>query len=474
MSSQFGRSVDGSAPEVLIIGAGLSGLAAAIRLAHFDYRVLVVERHTRVGGLNSWYRRAGRTLDTGLHAMTNYAPAGRRSAPLNRLLRQLRLRYEDLALVPQRRSEIRFPWGGLEFSNDFSEFQARVFQRFPGERAGCARFFEDVLAFDAYSLNPPRGGVRAVMARRFRDPRLRDLLLFPVMCYGSAAEADMEFAQYCMLFRGMFVEGLARPEHGMRPVLELLVQRLHGAGAALRLGCGVRKIRTDGGRCTAAVLDDGRVIRPRVVLSNAGYAETLALCDPRPPGLDAWPRSRISLVELAVDLDVAPSRLGFERSVLFEHGEGPFVFSCPETPVDERFSVLCAPGNFGSGTAPENGLRLSALANPAWWTGLDEAGYREAKARREERQLERLERLVPGVRGHIVFHDFFTPRTLARFTGRPGGALYGSPRKVRDGRTPFENLFICGADQGFLGITGALLSGVSIANAQVLRRRAAV
>ena len=44
--------------DTVIIGAGMSGLAAGIRLAHYDQRVCILERHTTIGGLNSFYRLA--------------------------------------------------------------------------------------------------------------------------------------------------------------------------------------------------------------------------------------------------------------------------------------------------------------------------------------------------------------------------------------------------------------------------------
>ena len=72
----------------LVIGAGLSGLAAAIRLARFNEDVLLIEKHSRAGGLNSYYYRHNHIFETGLHAITNYAPRAHKQAPLNRLLRQ--------------------------------------------------------------------------------------------------------------------------------------------------------------------------------------------------------------------------------------------------------------------------------------------------------------------------------------------------------------------------------------------------
>ena len=64
--------------------------------------------------------------------------------------------------------------------------------------------------------------------------------------------------------------------------------------------------------------------------------------------------------------------------------------------------------------------------------------------------------------------DMFTPLTIERFTGRVRGAIYGASDKKYDGTTPYRNLFVCGADQGMVGIVGALVSGVVIANRYAL------
>ena len=58
--------------DTIIIGAGMSGLAAGIRLAYYDQRVCILERHYAIGGLNSFYRQNDRNYDVGLHAVTNY------------------------------------------------------------------------------------------------------------------------------------------------------------------------------------------------------------------------------------------------------------------------------------------------------------------------------------------------------------------------------------------------------------------
>ena len=65
--------------------------------------------------------------------------------------------------------------------------------------------------------------------------------------------------------------------------------------------------------------------------------------------------------------------------------------------------------------------------------------------------------------------DTFTPRTIKRFTSHENGTLYGSPTKSRDGSTKFKNLFLAGTDQGYVGIVGAMLGGIAVANNQILR-----
>src|SRR2546430_15382815 len=120
--------------DVLIIGAGMSGLAAGIRLAMFGSRVCILERHYALGGLNSYYRLDGRNYDVGLHALTNFAPRGSKHGPLPRLLRQLRLNWDDFELAQQRGSAIVFPDIRLRFSNDRSLLESEIARAFPAQR----------------------------------------------------------------------------------------------------------------------------------------------------------------------------------------------------------------------------------------------------------------------------------------------------------------------------------------------------
>ncbi|MGW8288596.1 MAG: hypothetical protein ACWGOD_10190 [Desulfobulbales bacterium] len=79
-------------------------------------------------------------------------------------------------------------------------------------------------------------------------------------------------------------------------------------------------------------------------------------------------------------------------------------------------------------------------------------------------------KIIGNCSENIVYEDSFTPVTIERYTSRIQGAVYGSPEKLKDGRTDFDNLFIAGTDQGYLGIVGSLLSGVTMVNQHILNK----
>jgi phytoene dehydrogenase-like protein len=114
-------------------------------------------------------------------------------------------------------------------------------------------------------------------------------------------------------------------------------------------------------------------------------------------------------------------------------------------------------------------IRITNLANFDRWNSLGKEEYKMQKEACLKATLEAAVKIVPDFRDSIIFSDVFTPKTIYKFTGHLNGAVYGSPQKVRNGRTHLDNLFICGTDQGFLGIVGAMLSGITIANLHLLR-----
>jgi len=467
--------------DVAIIGCGMSGLAAGIRLAHFGRKVCIFERHNAPGGLNSFYSLAGRKYDVGLHALTNYVAPGIKGTPLGKLLRQLRIEREEFALCPQKQSRIAFRDCSLRFTNDFGILEDEVLRQFPRQADGWRALVRAVKTFDDVSLDAKPQSARAVVATHLTDPLLIDMIFCPLMYYGSAQERDMEFGQFIIMFKALFLEGFARPLDGVRVIIRVLLEKFREAGGERRMKCGVSRIVSEQGRAVRLVLDDGTEIAADRIISSAGFAETMRLCEPSQIAAADQNTGVLSYAETISVFDRPPAEWGWgDDTIVFFNDSARFDYAKPREPVDLRSGVICLPNNFdyAGGGLPEGILRVTALANYELWADLTDDDYRAAKQRWFGEITRSARRFLPAVddavpAGAQLATDMFTPRTIRKFTGHINGAIYGAPHKIRNGRTHLSNLYLCGTDQGFLGIVGAMLSGISMANFHVLQDRTA-
>ncbi|MCA9111748.1 MAG: NAD(P)/FAD-dependent oxidoreductase [Planctomycetaceae bacterium] len=469
--------------HTVIIGAGMSGLAAGIRLAYYEKPVCILERHTTIGGLNSFYRLRGLNYDVGLHAVTNYAEPGTRTGPLAKLLKQLRLRWDDFDLSPQNGSSVVFPGYRIPFANDFAAFVENVCDVFPQQADRFRKLVTHINDYDETSLSNKPASARNVLSEFLSDRTLIDMLFCPLMFYGSATPHDMDFSQFCIMFKSIFEQGFARPIKGVRQILKKLTRHYKELGGELKLRHGVREIMVEDGRTTGVILDDGTEIEAEHVLSSAGHVETLRLVNGEwkmENGAEGVlhaqysipPSGEISFNEAIFVLDCQPRELGHDETIVFYNDAQQFHYEPPTEPLDLRSGIICSPNNFryADGEQLDEGyIRITSLADPDYWMSLPDDEYYPAKEEWGRRMVESAIQHIPDFRDHIIDTDIFTPRTIKKFTGHLKGAVYGAPRKVLDGTTGIDNLFLCGTDQGFLGIIGAMLSGITMANNHLLR-----
>ena len=459
--------------DTIIIGAGMSGLSAGIRLAHYDQKVCILERHNTIGGLNSFYRMNGRDFDVGLHAVTNFTAKGTKKGPLARILRQLRFKWEDFALAPQKGSRIAFPQADLRFDNDLDYFRSEIKRVFPDQVDNFEALVNKIADYDDLDQCAFEMSGRKILEETISEPLLIEMILCPLMWYGNAAEHDMAWGQFSIMFRSIFIEGFARPYKGVRLILKNLVKRYRGLGGELKLRTGVKTIHVQDQRAVCVELDNGEQIQGKRVLSSAGCLETLRLCsdtsepDPRLAG-------QLTFIESISILDREPKKIGNSETIVFYNDSDKFHWERPAADLcDTRTGVICSPNNYeysdDEGQLSDGVIRITSIADFDRWNALTEEEYLRAKLRWYDRSVAASVRFTSDFRPYVVDTDLFTPTTIKRFTWHDNGAVYGAPDKVLDGTTHVKNLFLCGTDQGFVGIIGAMMSGISMANMHCLR-----
>ena len=463
--------------EVIIIGAGMAGMAAGIRLALAGKQVIILEKHNASGGLNSFYSIEGRKYDVGLHAMTNFVPKGTKGTPLTKLLRQLRIPYDALDLCQQNGSRIAFPGCELEFSNDFALFEAEVARAFPKQIDGFRALADEVRTLDAFNLGAIPTSAREAVQRHISDPLLEDMIFCPVMYYGSAEEHDMDYGQFAIMFRSLFFEGFARPFDGVRVIIKLLQDKYRALGGIRKMKCGIKQIHTQGNRASAVELDDGAVLTADKIISTAGVVETVRMCDDHPSDAANDNIGQLSFTETITVLDKQPADFGWDDTIIFFNTRERFHYAgVRDELVDPTSGVICFPNNYqyGNGRQLDEGfLRITAMANHDRWCALNNADYLAQKEHWYAELQKVALSILPTSKYCLdqarIANDMFTPRTVRKYTGHLNGAIYGAPDKIKDGHTHLENVYLAGTDQGFLGIIGAMLSGISMANLHVLQ-----
>lgn len=289
----------------------------------------------------------------------------------------------------------------------------------------------------------------------------------------------MEFGQFVIMFKALYLEGFARPLDGVRVIIRVLLDKYRQAGGERRMKCGVSRIIEEQGQAARLVLDDGTELTADHVISSIGFAETLKLCEPAHTAEAEANTGALSFIETISVYNRPPAEWGWgDDTIIFFNDSDRFEYVRAQGQVDVRSGVICLPNNFdfGAGQLPEGLFRVTCLANYDRWAHLPEEQYQADKQRWFEAATRSARRFLPAVddavlAGAQLTTDMFTPRTIRKFTGHFNGAIYGAPRKVRHGRTHLRNLYLCGTDQGFLGIVGAMLSGISMANFHILQSK---
>jgi phytoene desaturase len=430
---------------IVVIGAGMGGLAAAARLAALGHRVTVAEQADTHGGKLGVLRRDGFTFDTGPSLLTMpgvyrdlFAATG---APLD----------EVVDIVPvDPVCHYRFP-DGTELDLPHAEQQvpaalAKVF----GD--GAARQWQAVMA-DAARLwdlvgepvvRRPLGGVgdlvrrsasmrdllaiapwrtlRSLGRRKLTDPRLRMLLDRYATYSGSdprripAVMSVVPFVE--QRFGGWYVRG------GLRTLGDALADRCRALGIEFRFGTPVTAIDSD---ATGVRLADGERIAADLVVSDVDAIHLYRDLLPTRRPLRALARVQPSLSGFVMLLALR-GRTSEPRHhrVLFPadyDDEFDAIFGRAPRPVPDPTVYVCAPDD--PTVAPEGDEAWFVLVNaprhgPVDWTA---PGLAEDYA---DRVLRVLADRGLDVRDRVRWREIRTPADWARDTGSVGGSIYGT------------------------------------------------
>lgn len=495
---------NGRGKSAIIIGAGLGGLALAIRLQSAGVATVVVEARERPGGLADSWQQEGFTFDAGPTVLTDPDGLGE----LWRLTGHDMSR--DLTLVPVQ-PFYRLSWAdgtSFDYSHDETLFRQEVaridaadlpgYERFldhsatlcrDGYRKLAAMPFPDFAAMakaaPLFAQTQAWRPVHAVVSRFVRNEKLRQALSFQTLLRGGNPLTASGL--HALVPRLEKDSGLFYPRGGMGQLAAAMVAQFERLGGLLRLGDPATRIETMGDRVTGVETRAGWRGEADVVVSDAdlvhSYGTLLADHARGRAMADKIARKRWSPSWFALHFGLRGTWPGIPQHMVmfgpryeelltdvFEHG----VLS------GDLSLFLHHPTVTDPDLAPEGSSVFRALV-PVPHMGklpVDWAALSQAYADRILNEIER--RLIPDIRSRLVTSRICTPPDFAVDFGvfrGSGGALeplasQSAWLRPHNHDDVLSNLYLVGAGtHPGAGIAG-VLSGAAITSRLILENPA--
>ncbi len=420
-------------PHAIVIGSGLGGIGAAIRLQVRGYQVSLLEMRDKPGGRACVHRQDGFTFDAGPTIIT---------APF--LIEEL------FALAGEKMSDhvkiaecspyyrIRFHDGRtFDYTGDEAQIVAEISKFERADVAGYRRFVERSRAifdkafteladqpfssiWDMVRIAPDlirlqsHESVYKLISRYITNPHLRQVFSFhPLLIGGNPFLSSSIYSMIHYLERKW---GVHSAIGGTGAIVNALLDLFARLGGKLQLDARVKKITIENGAATGVELVGGGRLAARVVVSNADVANTYRKLIPS-ESRRKWTDARLEKMRYSMGLFV----LYFGTDRTYEHLAQHTIVLGPryrellqEIFVDkhlaEDFSLyLHAPTRSDPNLAPAGCECFYVLSPvPNLRGGQDWEALKDRYADAILASLE-IPDLCPDVRKHIVTRRIMTP-----------------------------------------------------------------
>ncbi|HEX3871287.1 MAG TPA: FAD-dependent oxidoreductase, partial [Pirellulales bacterium] len=250
--------------DVIVIGSGLAGLTAANTLAKQGRSVLLLEHHYQLGGMATWFKRAGgHIFDISLHGF-----------PVGMIKSCRRYWTTEIADSIVQLKNIRFdnPMFSLTTTFNRDDFTRLLIERFRIEQAAVERFFDAARGMNFYDDQGMTVG--QLFAQHFpgREDVLR-LLMEPIT-YANGSTLEDPAISYGIVFSNFMSKGVFTFEGGTDRLVGLMRDEMQRNGVDIRIRCEVQKVHVERDKVQGVTVN-GRFIEAGCVVSNANLKSTI-------------------------------------------------------------------------------------------------------------------------------------------------------------------------------------------------------
>jgi phytoene desaturase len=469
-------SSDTKKPQVLIVGAGIGGIAAAALLARQGFNVTVVEKCDQPGGRCGRMVVDGFTFDTGatLFLMRDL---------YERMFTSLGERLEDHLNLQRIDPTYHLHFqdnSQLQLTSDLPTMQHQMEAFEPGSFSKMLRYLEEggyhykqslpnLVERDFHTLfefiNPTNLllflRLKALthhdryVARFFKDPRLQMAFTFHDMYMGLSPYESP--AVYSLMQYTELADGLWYPKGGMYSIVDALVGIAKKLGVKFMLNTPVQNIMVNGSRATGLALCNGQVLLADIILANAdlGYVYDQLLPSNGGPHIIDRNEYGCSTVSFYWGLDKQYPQLGTHN--LFFNGDYRQGFEAifkNLTIAEEPNFYIHAPVRLDPSMAPDGHDTLIAAVPVGRINGNSPQDWEPVQDKVRAFILQRLSKIgITDLEEHIQVEMSITPNDWRNRYNLPFGSTHGLSHKLTQmayfrphlKHTRYNNLYFVGA-----------------------------
>lgn len=465
MSTTFDSSYD-----AVVVGSGLGGLAAALRLAVASKRVLLLEQHNLPGGFATSFVRGRFEFEASLHELADVGPEGPNKGPIRYFFQDEAGVDVEFVPIPEayrviltdeaHKIDVELPYGVPEYIDAVCEAVPET----PRENLIkyldlCKQIYEaisfigsrgkidyQVLMSKYKSFLTTYGYTVDEVTHKFGFPQKTLDILYPYWCYLGIPTSRLNFSIWGTMLYSFLLRGAWIPRGTSHSMVTAIDMRIRELGGQTEYNTRVKHILIEDEKVTGIETENGDKIKTSYVVANCSphlvYGQMIYPKNSVPDKA----RKYYSFRKLGgagfvvyLGLDASPSELNLDSYNFFvcPHMDTEKIYNSFRQ-VDKApiFSAGLCPNNLIPDYSPSGTsiFSITTLFDPDAWKNITPEKYVSQKNKIAADLIEQVSAALNSpLMDHIEEIEVATPQTYSRYTGNLKGVIYGYEQDPWDG-----------------------------------------
>ncbi|MEN8122641.1 MAG: FAD-dependent oxidoreductase [Bacteroidota bacterium] len=466
--------------DIIIIGAGLGGLTAGAKLAKEGKKILLIEQHDIPGGCATTFKRKDFVFEVGLHEMDGFDNKDMKTKIFHDLgiFDKIEfLKVPEFYHFINDRYEITIP-------HDPEKAIKVLTDNFPEEETGIKAYFDQIL--NARKKAKESKGKPEITIGEFLDSIIKNddlkLVLLGNLGYLHDDPFSLSLNYYSAAQGSYFHNGGNFIKGGSQKLSNYLANYITQNGGKVILKNIVTDIITENNKAVGVKYtknekksQETNTAFANEIIANAAIPNVANMLLPKEYGeklqqkIDKF-EPGASLLTIYLGFKKKVKDLGHKYYSIFVYDDS--VKTQADIKINNKadfnkrnFTFVDYSQVDSSLTTEEKSVGvICCIDYYSEWDNLNKEEYNEKKEEVAEIYINRLDKLIPGIKDQIEYYEVGTSKTVARYTLNPQGAVYGfaqTPERVRfDKIQSIDNLHFASAWTKIGGgFSGAIYSG---------------